>query len=200
MAPVEKQLRGRREVSLSAFALMFAELVRYCSKRSMGNVVELEQMLHTAGVDAGERHLEHLALLERGNKVPCATVESALQFVHTNVWKSLFGKAADALEVVDAQRYIIADHGLITNRFVSTPKEGNGSNVGAFAAGVAQGVLESLLGHSVEATAYYASLDADDAASADGESPTTASSNTQKQSSLPRTNILICFSSSTDAR
>jgi hypothetical protein len=192
-APLERSLKGRREVSLSAFAMVFAELVRYCQKRALGSAPKLERLLQRAGADAGERHLEHLSQLDRSPRAPCSSTQQALQFVHTSVWRSLFGKSADSLEVVDDCRYIIADRDLVTNRFVSTPKDDNATNVGAFAAGVAEGVL-SALGFAVEASAYYASPEPADgsyASTAEGESDSVSSS----KHAAPRTNILIRFDS-----
>ena len=44
--------RGKQEVSLTAFALLFSEMVQYCQTRS-NTVPELQQKLHDLGFQAG---------------------------------------------------------------------------------------------------------------------------------------------------
>ena len=45
--------RGKQEVSLSAFALLFSEMVQYCQTRS-NTVPELQQKLHDLGFQVSQ--------------------------------------------------------------------------------------------------------------------------------------------------
>ena len=49
--------RGKQEVSLSAFALLFSEMVQYAQSRS-STVPELQQKLHDLGWQVGARMLD----------------------------------------------------------------------------------------------------------------------------------------------
>jgi hypothetical protein len=53
--------------------------------------------LADAGYGIGLRVLELQNFREKGYK-KCSTLVAMLQFIYSNVWKSLFGKAADGLE------------------------------------------------------------------------------------------------------
>ena len=81
---------GRPTVSLSAFAFLFSELVQYHQSR-VSNINELERKLEEAGFEVGVRVLELLCTRERGNRRE-TRLQGILQFIHTNVWRSLFGR------------------------------------------------------------------------------------------------------------
>ena len=63
---------------------------------------------------------------------------SMLSFIHTTVWRTLFGKAADSLEKgTDAEdEYMISDANLLVNKYVSVPKDMGHLNCGAYVAGI----------------------------------------------------------------
>eukprot|EP00808_Paulinella_micropora_P010225 g50892.t1 len=73
-----------------------------------------------------------------------------LQFIHTNVWKVLFGKpvlfgkTGDGLEKSTSadDEYYIFDKDPVTNKFVSLPKEMGQFNCAAFIAGIINGMLD----------------------------------------------------------
>ena len=67
-----------------------------------------------------------------------------LQFVSSTVWKSLFGKAADALErsTDNEDEYMISDSAPLTNQFISVPPDLGQLNCAAFIAGIIKGVLD----------------------------------------------------------
>lgn len=70
---------------------------------------------------------------------------SMLQWVHSYVWKSFFGRQADGLEKAtdkDDEFYIYANEP-ITNRFISTPKEFQHLNCATFIAGMINGMLDA---------------------------------------------------------
>lgn len=101
------------QVSLSAFAFLFSELVQYCHSK-VQNVTELEQRyvvsfthvhpgppcahrLEDAGYGVGLRLLELLHYRE-GKAKRETNLLRMLMFVHTTVWKYLFGKPAKDLQ------------------------------------------------------------------------------------------------------
>ncbi|KAK3284089.1 hypothetical protein CYMTET_8246 [Cymbomonas tetramitiformis] len=145
--------KGKTEVSLSAFAFLFSELVQYSQQR-VTKTDELEKRLEVVGVRVGERILELLCYREKASRRERKLLDM-LGFVHTNVWKCLFGKAAESLEesVDDEDTYYISDKELLVNRFISVPKDWN-LNCGSFVAGVVKGVLDSA-GFSAQVTAHY---------------------------------------------
>ena len=166
---------------MGAFAFLFSEIVQYSQTR-VSNVSELERKLANVGFDVGVRMLELLVHREKAGKRE-NRILGILSFLHTNVWKNLFGKTADSLErgtsvstlcpppffileVPLASRaltqdwtlpyllssssqtqaddeYMISDHDLLVNRFISVPRDMGHLNCGAFAAGIVEGVLKS---------------------------------------------------------
>ena len=149
--------RGKGEVALSLFAFLFSEMVQYAQKRS-SNIGELEGKLEAIGMHAGYRLLELLTHRDRGNKRE-TRILGVLSFIHTPVWKCLFGKPADSLEQGnDAEdEYMISDHGLLVNRFISVPKDMGSLNCGAYVAGIVKGVLEAS-GFPARVTAHFVGL------------------------------------------
>eukprot|EP00252_Welwitschia_mirabilis_P020453 TRINITY_DN5018_c0_g1_i3.p1 TRINITY_DN5018_c0_g1~~TRINITY_DN5018_c0_g1_i3.p1 ORF type:complete len:214 (+),score=42.10 TRINITY_DN5018_c0_g1_i3:328-969(+) len=155
--------KGKQEVSLNAFAFLFSELVQYSQTR-VDNIAELEHRLHcyvlgddkednkpttmsmrleNAGYGIGLRVLELLCHREKGNRRETRLL-GILSFVHSTVWKSLFGKVADSLEkgTENEDEYMISERELLVNRFISVPKDMGNFNCGAFVAGIVKGVLD----------------------------------------------------------
>jgi hypothetical protein len=104
------------EVSASAFAFLFSETVQYMQKRVSGiNDLErryaqtitpctgltISQSLNTLGYRIGTRVLELMTWrTESASKAPKREIRflPVLMSIHTNVWKAVFGKPADAIE------------------------------------------------------------------------------------------------------
>ena len=107
------------EVSAPAFAFLFSEVVQYMQKRVSGiNDLErryvqtislapiffgsiISQSLNTLGYRIGTRVLELMAWrAESASKAPKREIRflPVLMSIHTNVWKAVFGKPADAIE------------------------------------------------------------------------------------------------------
>lgn len=126
--------------------------------------------LEEAGQGVGARMLEVLSYRDKSNRREIR-LQGILQFINTNVWRCLFGKSADSLEIYDDDEYVISDRSLLVNRFISVPKDLGDLNCAAFAAGVVKGVLEDA-GFSAEVSAYYATVEGQ---------------------ARPRTNILMKF-------
>jgi hypothetical protein len=66
-----------------------------------------------------------------------------LQFVSTQVWKSLFGKVADSLEksIDNDDEFMIVDHEPLTSTFVSVPSDFGQLSVDSYMSGIIAGVL-----------------------------------------------------------
>merc|ERR1712025_369987 len=120
----------------------------FCSKievfESTNQKNEYECRLADVGFDVGVRMLELLVHREKAGKRE-NRILGILSFLHTNVWKSLFGKTADSLERGTSadDEYMISDHDLLVNRYISVPRDMGHLNCGSFAAGIVEGVLKS---------------------------------------------------------
>jgi len=139
---LEKALsKGKTEINLSTFALLFSEMVQYCQNR-VYTVPELQNKLSEMGQHVGYRILDVLVLRERGFKRETKLLQMLL-FIKTNLWKSLFGKEADKLEQAneDERIYYIIETEALVNKFISVPKDKGSLNCAAFMAGVIEAVL-----------------------------------------------------------
>ncbi|KAH9624622.1 hypothetical protein KSS87_000777 [Heliosperma pusillum] len=146
--------KGKHEVSLSAFAFLFSELVQF-NQTQVDNITELERRLEDAGYAVGARVLELLCHREKGNRRETRLL-GILSFVHSTVWKVLFGKVADSLEkgTEHEDEYMISEKELLVNRFISIPKDMGTFNCGAFVAGIVRGVLDGA-GFPAVVTAHF---------------------------------------------
>lgn len=138
-------LRGGSDqgtVSLSAFALLYSELVQYHQSR-VASISELERRLESSGYGVGLRVLELLAYRSREHKRETRLM-SILHFVSSSVWKSLFGKPADSLErsIDNADEFMIVDYEPLTSTYVSVPSDLGQLSVDAYMSGIISGVLE----------------------------------------------------------
>uniref|UniRef100_A0A669CEX8 Trafficking protein particle complex subunit 5 n=1 Tax=Oreochromis niloticus TaxID=8128 RepID=A0A669CEX8_ORENI len=88
--------RPKTEVSVSAFALLFSEVVQYCQSR-VYSVSELQARLAELGQRVGASLLDVLVLREKNGKRE-TKVLNILLFIKVSVWRSLFGKEADKLD------------------------------------------------------------------------------------------------------
>lgn len=103
------------EVSASAFSFLFSEIVQYTQKRVSGindlerryvhrvmfHTFSLVHRLNTLGYRIGMRVLELMAWrADSSSKNPKREIRflPALMSIHTQVWKAVFGKPADAIE------------------------------------------------------------------------------------------------------
>jgi hypothetical protein len=156
-SPLSRNLRGNREVSLSAYGWLFSELVYHAIKHAKG-IRDLETCLTTLGSQVGVRVLELFSYRLAFPSTTTLTGGSAsgsckrelrllgiLNFIHNTVWKGLFGKPADSLEKSAERKneYMIYDDDVVVNRFISIPAEYGHLNCGAFVAGIIEGILRS---------------------------------------------------------
>ncbi|OBZ85293.1 Transport protein particle subunit trs31 [Choanephora cucurbitarum] len=159
---LEKNLNKSRgtEVSLSAQTFLFSEMLQYAQKRVNG-IQDLERKLNEFGYRVGFRVLELLAWREKVAKREIKVI-NVLYFVHSTVWKALFGKQADSLEksTENEDEYMISDNEPVLTRYISVPKELSQLNCNAFVAGIVEAVLDGcqfparVTAHTVPADGY----------------------------------------------
>jgi len=135
------------QVSLSAYAFLLSEIVQYTQKRVSG-IGDLERRLSTIGYRIGLRVSEVLVWRNDPTKNPKREIKliQALMFIHTQVWKAVFGKPADALErgLEKDDEYMIIDNDPIITRYISIPKDMSQLSCSALTAGLVEAVLDGL--------------------------------------------------------
>ena len=133
------------ELSLASFAHIFNSLISYHHSRSP-SISDLEARLATCGYSVGVKLLDLLLyrLPQRSATRPTRLLE-LLQFIHTTLWRSLFSRAADALELSTSNNneYMITDNEPLVNTYISVPKEMNQLNCAAYVAGIIEGVCDA---------------------------------------------------------
>ncbi|KAK6526825.1 TRAPP subunit trs31 [Arthrobotrys megalospora] len=131
------------ELSKSAFAFLFGEMVQYAQKKVYG-VQDLEKKLNLHGYAVGQRFLE-LLLWRDGRTAKRETrILGILQFISHQLYRAIFQKQADTLEKVreNDDEYMISDNDPVVNTYISVPKEMSQLNCGAFIAGIIEAVLD----------------------------------------------------------
>ncbi|CAG8720327.1 16828_t:CDS:2 [Gigaspora margarita] len=141
---VDRNLNKTRglEVGIGAFAFLFSEMLQYAQKRVHG-IQDLERKLNDFGYRVGTRLLELTVWREKNNKRE-TRVLGILYFIHTTVWKTLFGKQADSLEksTEHEDEYMISDNDPLISKYISVPKELSQLNCNAFLAGIVEAILD----------------------------------------------------------
>lgn len=94
------------QAPLNTFAYLFSELVQYFQNR-VSNVGDLERRLEDVGHGVGLRLLEILAYRERAGRRDTRLLD-VLRFVHSTLWKYLFGRQAKDLEQSNTVRPLLA--------------------------------------------------------------------------------------------
>ncbi|KAF9180587.1 TRAPP subunit trs31 [Haplosporangium sp. Z 767] len=141
---LERHLNKTRgtEVSVNAFAFLFSEMLQYTQKRVHG-IQDLERKLNDLGYRVGIRALDLLVWRDKNSKRE-TRVLGMLYFIHTTVWKTMFGKQADSLEksTENEDEYMISDNDPIVSKFISVPKDVSQLNCGAFMAGIVEAIMD----------------------------------------------------------
>ncbi|EJD04413.1 TRAPP complex subunit trs31 [Fomitiporia mediterranea MF3/22] len=146
----ERNLNKTRtaEVSLSAYAFLFSEIVQYTQKRVSG-ISDLERRLNVLGYRIGTRVLELMSWrVEAQTKTPKREIRflPALMSIHTQVWRTVFGKPADAIEksVEHDDEYMIIDNDPPITRYISVPRDMSQLSCSSLTAGIVEAVLDGL--------------------------------------------------------
>eukprot|EP00531_Pseudo-nitzschia_arenysensis_P011612 CAMPEP_0116124882 /NCGR_PEP_ID=MMETSP0329-20121206/5519_1 /TAXON_ID=697910 /ORGANISM="Pseudo-nitzschia arenysensis, Strain B593" /LENGTH=206 /DNA_ID=CAMNT_0003618895 /DNA_START=38 /DNA_END=658 /DNA_ORIENTATION=+ len=150
--------RADNQISLSSFAYLYSELVQYHQNR-VDSISELERRLESSGYGVGLKMLEVISYRNREYKRETRLM-NMLQFVSTQVWRSLFGKPADSLErsVENADEFMIVDNEPLTSTFCSVPADFGQLSVDAYMSGIVAGVLTGA-GFSARVTAHSVALE-----------------------------------------
>ncbi|GAA6011216.1 hypothetical protein JCM11491_006760 [Sporobolomyces phaffii] len=151
--PVTKS--RQTEVSLGAWQFLFGEIVQYTQKQVSG-ISEFEKRLSILGYRVGTRLVEllplrdslypHTSALSRTPPPPSRTLRllPVLTYVHSNVYRYLFGKPADSLErsTENAGEYMIGDDDMVVTRGIHVPKEMKELSCSALVAGIVEAVMD----------------------------------------------------------
>ena len=136
--------KAKSEINISAYALLFSEMVQYCQNR-VYTVPELQTRLSQMGYRVGQRVMDSMAVREKNFKRETRLI-NMLVFIRTKVWTTLFGKEADKLEQAndDETTYYIIESEPLVNKYISVPKDKGSLNCAAFIGGII-GIKEPLL-------------------------------------------------------
>ena len=135
--------RTAGEVNLSAFAFLLSEIVSYSQGR-VKSVSNLENRLSDVGYSVGARLLEVISWRDKAHKREVKLV-GILTFIHSTLWRALFGKPADSLErsIEQHDEYMIIENEMLITKFISVPRDYSSLNIAAFVAGIVHGVLDA---------------------------------------------------------
>eukprot|EP01127_Copromyxa_protea_P015725 TRINITY_DN4573_c0_g1_i1.p1 TRINITY_DN4573_c0_g1~~TRINITY_DN4573_c0_g1_i1.p1 ORF type:complete len:211 (-),score=49.77 TRINITY_DN4573_c0_g1_i1:279-848(-) len=145
---VDRQLpdkKSKNEVSLSAYTLLFSELIQY-NQRKVTHIKELERRLADIGYSVGVRLLEYIAWKDKGDKYLKRETNTVrfLQFIAVTVWKLLFGKAATLERSMDKkEQFMITEDSTLVDKFISVPKDMQGLNCASLVGGLVEGLLDA---------------------------------------------------------
>lgn len=134
--------KAQNSINLSAFSLLFCEIVEYSQSRS-STIPELQTRLANAGKHVGVRIVD--LILSRDKSLRRETrLINILMFIKTYLWKTLFGKEADKLEQANDDEciYYLIEKEPITNKYISVPKDKGNLNCASFVAGIIEAALE----------------------------------------------------------
>ncbi|PKI85734.1 Trafficking protein particle complex subunit 31 [Malassezia vespertilionis] len=149
------------EVNVSSLQFLFAQMVTYAQERVNG-ISEFERLLASMGVHVGYRMVvlwSHRIQTSQNPKKPKRETRllPTLLWIHSTLWKSLFGMQADSLERSAEQgrgdEYMISSNNPLFSRAISIPKEMDQLSVEAFVAGIVEGALDGL-GFPARVTAH----------------------------------------------
>lgn len=133
------------ELSLASFAHLFNTLISYHHTRSP-SVSDLEARLTSSGYPIGVKLLDLLLYRQPPRTATRPTrLLDLLQFIHTTLWRALFSRSADNLELstTNNNEYMITDNEPLVNTYISIPKEMSQLNCAAFVAGMVEGVCDA---------------------------------------------------------
>ncbi|THX03076.1 trafficking protein particle complex subunit 5 [Aureobasidium pullulans] len=149
------------ELSLTSFAHLFNTLIAYHQARAP-SVSDLEARLAESAYPIGVKLLDLLLfrMPPRTASRPTRLLD-LLQFIHTTLWRSLFGRPADALEASTGNNndYMIIDNDPLVNTYISIPKEMSQLNCAAFVGGIIEGICDAAGFSTDGVTAHWAEND-----------------------------------------
>lgn len=163
----DKNLKIKKEVSDTAFFLLFSEIVQYCLKKDKNTLAE---QLEELGYPLGPRFLELICFREKSCKKELKIVD-ILFFISKYLWPCVFSKSIASVEqhAEYNHMYMLKEENSLCNRYVSLHRGQKTVNCSAFAAGLVEGLLNAA-GFSSRVIAYY---DNDDGKGENSEEKTT---------------------------
>ncbi|KAL0285583.1 UNVERIFIED_CONTAM: Trafficking protein particle complex subunit [Sesamum calycinum] len=161
--------KGKQEVSLSAFAFLFSELVQY-NQTQVDNIAELERRFRGCWLRCLELGFWNFFVTGRSWELekkeareyfPPLLLCTRFSWIAIK-WTPLIQlpMVADSLEkgTEHEDEYMISEKELLVNRFISIPKDMGAFNCGAFVAGIVKGVLDNA-GFPAVVTAHFVPVD-----------------------------------------
>ncbi|XKL61018.1 hypothetical protein PGB90_008075 [Kerria lacca] len=145
--------KGKGEVNLTCFALLFLEIIQYCQNRSH-SIPELQNKLSEFGKDVGSKLIDIVFIRREKNYKREIKLLDILIFIKSTFWKNLFGKEADKLEQANDDEYYLKEKDPLVNKFISVPKDKAILNCAVFTAGIIEAVLNSC-GFEAKVTAHW---------------------------------------------
>ncbi|KRX46221.1 Trafficking protein particle complex subunit 5 [Trichinella nativa] len=133
--------KGKNEINLATFALLFSEVVRYSQSR-VTTISELQTKLASYGKIVGSKLVDLIFFRDKGYKREVKLL-GILLFIKTTLFKSIFGKEADKLErnSENPRIYYIIEREPLVNTFISVPKDKGNLNCASFTGGIIEAVL-----------------------------------------------------------
>ncbi|XP_014253974.1 trafficking protein particle complex subunit 5 [Cimex lectularius] len=146
--------KGKREIGLSTYALLFSEMVQYCQNK-VHTVPELQNRLAELGQEVGMKLIDLYCVREAKCKRETKLLNMLL-FIKTTLWKGLFLKEIDILEHAndDEKIYYMKEQDPIVNTYISIPKDKRSFNCAVFAAGIMEAFLCGT-GFTAKVTAHW---------------------------------------------
>ncbi|KAJ9107456.1 hypothetical protein QFC21_000909 [Naganishia friedmannii] len=146
--PVNR-MRGA-EVGMGAWAFLYSAIVAHSQSR-VESIVDLEKRLASLGREAGQRIIA-LQLLRNAQTANLKDPKREhrlipiLQYIHTQIYRYCFGKAADGLEksVDGDDEYMLTSNQPPLTQHISLPRDLSQLSCEAFTAGLVEGVLDGL--------------------------------------------------------
>ncbi|KRY20904.1 Trafficking protein particle complex subunit 5 [Trichinella patagoniensis] len=137
--------KGKNEINLATFALLFSEVVRYSQSR-VTTISELQTKrifvgiffrLASYGKIVGSKLVDLIFFRDKGYKREVKLL-GILLFIKTTLFKSIFGKEADKLErnSENPRIYYIIEREPLVNTFISVPKDKGNLNCASFTGGI----------------------------------------------------------------
>eukprot|EP01080_Neovahlkampfia_damariscottae_P009843 gene9843-2166_t len=134
--------KNSNEVALASFSFLFSEMIQYSQGR-VNQTNELQVKLYDFGYQIGTKFYELSAFREKNIKRE-TKITNILYYIQTNLWKTLYGEKADALERSEKETdYMIYEQSPLITKFISVPKELDSLKCEYFNAGIIKGVLDS---------------------------------------------------------
>ncbi|KAH8917219.1 TRAPP I complex [Atractiella rhizophila] len=162
------------EVALSAWEFWFSEIVQYTQGRVAG-IADFEKKLNTLGYRVGLSLVELYPLRDSLHSSSSSSTSylsrsapptrilrllPLLSYIHTTLYRHLFGRAADSLEksTDNEDEYMLGDNNPTLTRSINVPREMSQLCCMAFVAGIVEAFMDGM-GFPARVTAHNVPTD-----------------------------------------